>query len=184
MEKMPLKINLLKQIAIPMYGKEPSTLKKYIIKSKKRIEDFVKKANHTEGMSALVCSGEWYELNKDYCHDMIKQHLPSWTKCRIWRDLYDVGIVAVLALKRNSKPSSRINKRVVDRAYAYKCKPICSYTRESLEREDASAEHIIPLGNGGNNSVWNICVAHHALNNDRGLQNFWKFWRTLISSSL
>jgi hypothetical protein len=53
-----------------------------------------------------------------------------------------------------------------------------------LERSEASAEHIIPLSCDGNNSVWNICVAHHGLNNYRGNKNFWEYWRCIVASDV
>jgi len=165
-----------------MYGVDLKHLKKFIIKSKKRLSDCVKKANNKNGCSAVVVNAEWYEQNKEYCRRVVKKHLPKWKRCEVYRDLYGVRIAAVIALKSNNKSSSRINKRVVSRAFKQPDEPVCAYTRTAIDRVNASAEHIIPLSSGGNNSVWNICVACAQLNNKRGNMNFWKYWRSLLSS--
>lgn len=167
-----------------MYSVDLKHLKKYIIKTKKGLLEYVKKANNNNGCSAVVLAAEWYEQHQEHVDQILTKHLPDWRRCEIYRDLHGVRIAAVVALKSNNKPSSRINKRVVDRAFRQGYDPVCAYTREVIERDDASAEHIIPLSSGGNNSVWNICVADAELNNYRGNRNFWRYWRSLLSSML
>ena len=181
---LSLHLSILKKTPIPMYGVDIKHLKKYIIKSKKRLVDYLKKADNQNGSCAVVVGAEWYQNNLQYCHEMVAKYVPEWKQCEVYRDLHDVRIVAVIALKSNKKQSSRINKRVVDRAYKQKKPTICAYTRNELERDKATAEHIVPLSSGGNNSVWNICVADNDLNNRRGNMNFWKYWRSVLSSGL
>ena len=183
-EGVSLHLSILRRTPIPMYGVDLKHLKQFIIKSKKRLAQYVKKADKKNGCSAVVINAEWYEINKEYCTDIVKKHLPHWKRCEVYRDLHGVRIAVVIALRSNRKSSSRINKRVVDRAYKQDDNPVCAYTRQEMDRADASAEHIIPLSSGGNNSVWNICVACAELNNNRGNMNFWKYWRSLLSSMI
>lgn len=175
----PLNVKLLQKIPIPMYANDLKHIKKYIIKSKKGLRDYLKIAKN-KTHSAVVINAEWYILNSKYCNNVVGNRLGTWTSCEIYRELYGVGIIVVIALKPNHRPSSRINKRIVDRSFHHDQDPVCSYTRESILRQDASAEHIIPLSNGGNNSVWNICVANNKLNNNRGNQDYWKYWHYVL----
>lgn len=173
-------LKVIKRYPIAMYGARKSMFKRIVIRSNTALMKYVRVADKHSGYCAVVINAEWYEENREYIKTVIALYLPHWSACEIYRDLVDWSIVVVVALKPNKKTSSRINKRIVDRAYKCNRNMTCAYTKEPLDRKEASAEHIIPLSNGGNNSVWNICVATCSLNNNRGNMDYWEYWRRLL----
>lgn len=170
-------------IPLPLYHHNGKVLKRYVHHNSDKFLSFLELANTKLGFSAVVCSKDWYNKNADWIEEQISLHLPNWYHCHFWRENKSVGVVVVLALKSNKKTSSKINKRIVERAFENKDSS-CIFTGNLLSREESSAEHIVPLSRGGNNSVWNLCVSHQELNNDRGNEDFWDYWLKIIEEYL
>lgn len=168
---------------IPLYTRAFKDLRRQIISDE---DTFKKKVSLSDGKrqrASIVLSGEWYHENQHFVQSVLGQYKDIWTICEIWRLTTELGIVAVVALKPNRTPSRKVNKRVVNRAKS-RNKITCIYTNRDLAPKDASAEHIIPLFSGGNNSVWNLCVADKTLNNDRGHADFWDFWHMCLRTEM
>lgn len=51
----------------------------------------------------------------------------------------------------------------------------CIYCKERLTKENATAEHIIPVASGGNNAQVNLVVCCKSCNNQRSDQDFYEY---------
>lgn len=106
------------------------------------------------------------KMNKNYRH------------CEIYRRKFKhLENFVVVALKYNGKNVKRrtsgFAKEFVDSNKNAKC----IYCKTKLTHENATADHIVPISNGGNNSQVNLVVCCESCNSQRGNSNFYEFFR-------
>lgn len=102
----------------------------------------------------------------------------NYKSCEIFRKKYknDSNIV-VIGLQYNGK---NIRRRTNGFAMNYIEKndnAICVYCGIDLNKLNATADHIIPISNGGNNCKVNLVVCCRSCNNERGNLSFNKYFK-------
>ena len=93
--------------------------------------------------------------------------------CEIFRKKYKImEDFVVIGLKYNGKNVKRrtsgFAKEFLDENESYDC----IYCDRKLDKENATADHIIPISEGGNNTQVNLVVCCKDCNNERGNIDF------------
>jgi 5-methylcytosine-specific restriction endonuclease McrA len=102
----------------------------------------------------------------------------NYKNCEIYRRRFkNLENFVVVGLKYNGKNVKRrtsgFAKEFVDSNKNAKC----IYCETKLTHENATADHIIPISNGGNNSQVNLVVCCESCNSERGNSNFNVFFK-------
>ena len=97
----------------------------------------------------------------------------NYKSCEIFRKKYKImEDFVVIGLKYNGKNVKRrtsgFAKEFLDENDSYDC----IYCDRKLDKENATADHIIPISEGGNNCQVNLVVCCKDCNNERGNMDF------------
>lgn len=111
--------------------------------------------------------------NWKYLIMLIIRFNPYYKPCIIHRKKFkSLKFFVVVGLKYSGNNVKRRTSGFA-KNYVYKnrgCK--CVYCEEELNYENATADHIIPISNGGNNTQVNLLVCCSDCNNERGNMPF------------
>jgi 5-methylcytosine-specific restriction endonuclease McrA len=134
-----------------------------------KILKFIYKAEHPHFLSVdkeTYSKWKWLirasvSLNKNY------------KSCEIFRKKYKVmeGFV-VIGLKYNGKNVKRRTSGFAKEFLEENIEANCIYCDVKLDKENATADHIIPISKGGNNTQVNLVVCCKDCNNERGNLDF------------
>lgn len=96
--------------------------------------------------------------------------------CEIFRKKYkSQRNFVVVALKWSGKNVKRRTSGYAKEFISHSRNPKCIYCQNKLTYENATAEHILPISHGGNNTQVNLIVCCHDCNSERGNINFFKY---------
>jgi 5-methylcytosine-specific restriction endonuclease McrA len=100
----------------------------------------------------------------------------NYKSCEIYRKKFkDIEDFVVIGLKYSGK---KIKRRTSGFAKEFVNKnegSICIYCENELNEENATADHIVPISDGGNNSQVNLIVCCKDCNTERGNLDFKSF---------
>lgn len=134
-----------------------------------KILKFIYKAEHPHFLSVdkeTYSKWSWLirlsaSLNKNY------------KSCEIFRKKYKVmEEFVVIGLKYNGKNVKRRTSGFAKEFLEENQESICIYCDTKLDKENATADHIIPISDGGNNCQVNLVVCCKNCNNERGNMDF------------
>lgn len=121
-----------------------------------------------------------YKELKDIIIDIINSKSPDYLRVEIPRKRLEQYLInyIVIALK-DERYSDNLKKRKTD-GYAKHTllrneKLKCCFCLGNLTVENVTAEHIIPYSQCHNNSTANLCLSCTDCNQERGVQDFYKF---------
>jgi len=101
----------------------------------------------------------------------------GYRNCEFYRHQYkfykNIIIVGIKKGKKSKRRTKGFSKKFLQKNKDTKC----IYCESKLDDQNASAEHIIPISKGGNNSQINLIVACKDCNNERGDIDFLKYLR-------
>lgn len=96
--------------------------------------------------------------------------------CEIYRHSYKNHInIVVFALRWHGKNVKRRTNGYAKEKVELGEVKYCIYCKSKLTRENATAEHIVPVAAGGNNAQVNLVVCCKSCNNQRGDSNFYEY---------
>lgn len=130
-----------------------------------RILKFIYKAEHPHFLSvdkSTYVRWKWIirmvlNMNKNYRH------------CEILRKKYKMlENFVVIGLKRGENPIKRRTCGYAKEFITIHSEAKCLYCDSKLTVSNATADHIIPISNGGNNAQINIIVCCKSCNSERG----------------
>jgi len=139
-----------------------------------KILKFIYKAEHPHFLSVdkeTYSKWRWFirasvGLNKNY------------KSCEIFRKKYKVmEDFVVIGLKYNGKNVKRRTSGFAKDFLDENKGANCIYCDTQLDKENATADHIIPISDGGNNCQVNLVVCCKDCNNQRGNLDFKEFMR-------
>lgn len=78
----------------------------------------------------------------------------------------------VVGLKYSGKNVRRRTTGFAKEFLLYNKQPRCIYCNVSLRQDNATADHIVPISKGGNNTQINLVVCCKDCNNERGNTEF------------
>ena len=97
----------------------------------------------------------------------------NYKPCEIFRKRYkSMDEFVVIGLKYSGKNVRRRTSGFAKEFLSYNGKTNCIYCETQLNNDNATADHIIPISQGGNNSQVNLVVCCKYCNNERGSMNF------------
>lgn len=100
----------------------------------------------------------------------------GYISCEIYRKKYKSHRnIVVIALKWNGKNVKRRTTGYAKEIIGRKKETKCIYCNNSLDHDNATADHIVPVSKGGNNSKLNLIVCCLSCNGERGNMDFKKF---------
>ena len=106
---------------------------------------------------------------------IIKLH-KGYINCEIFRKKYKHNTnIVVVGLKWNGRNVKRRTSGYAKQIINRKKPTPCIYCGNTLNNDNATADHIIPVSKGGNNSKLNLIVCCLPCNGERGNMNFKKF---------
>lgn len=139
-----------------------------------KILKFIYKAEHPHFLSVdkeTYFKWKWLirfsvNLNKNY------------KSCEIFRKKYKImEDFVVIGLKYNGKNVKRRTSGFAKEFLDENVGANCIYCDVELDKENATADHIIPISDGGNNCQVNLVVCCKDCNNERGNLDFKEFMR-------
>lgn len=139
-----------------------------------KILKFIYKAEHPHFLSVdkeTYFKWKWLirisvSLNKNY------------KSCEIFRKKYKImEDFVVIGLKYNGKNVKRRTSGFAKEFLDENVGANCIYCDTKLDKENATADHIIPISEGGNNCQVNLVVCCKDCNNQRGNLDFKEFMR-------
>lgn len=139
-----------------------------------KILKFIYKAEHPHFLSVdkeTYFKWKWLirfsvSLNKNY------------KSCEIFRKKYKImEDFVVIGLKYNGKNVKRRTSGFAKEFLDENVGANCIYCDVELDKENATADHIIPISDGGNNCQVNLVVCCKDCNNQRGNLDFKEFMR-------
>lgn len=139
-----------------------------------KILKFIYKAEHPHFLSVdkeTYFKWKWLirisvSLNKNY------------KSCEIFRKKYKImEEFVVIGLKYNGKNVKRRTSGFAKEFLDENVGANCIYCDTELDKENATADHIIPISEGGNNCQVNLVVCCKDCNNQRGNLDFKEFMR-------
>ena len=102
----------------------------------------------------------------------------NYKSCEIFRKKYKVmEDFVVIGLKYNGKNVKRRTSGFAKEFLDENVGANCIYCDTVLDKENATADHIIPISDGGNNCQVNLVVCCKDCNNQRGNLDFKEFMR-------
>jgi len=97
----------------------------------------------------------------------------NYKSCEIFRKKYKVmEDFVVIGLKYNGKNVKRRTSGFAKEFLDENVGANCIYCDTELDKENATADHIIPISDGGNNCQVNLVVCCKDCNNERGNMDF------------
>lgn len=104
-----------------------------------------------------------------------KNYIPT----QIFRKKYkNLRNFVVVGLKWNGKNVKRRTTGFAKEHIKTKISPKCIYCECDLNEENATADHIHPISDGGNNCQVNLVATCFDCNNERGNMDFMEYYRT------
>lgn len=101
---------------------------------------------------------------------------PNYQSVEIYRKKFkNLTNFVVVGLKYTGKNVKRRTSGFAKSYVIRNRKSKCFYCETKLTEENATADHIIPISEGGNNSQVNLVVCCKSCNNERGNEKFNKF---------
>ena len=101
---------------------------------------------------------------------------PRYKTCEIFRKKYkSMRNIVVIGLKWNGKNVKRRTSGFAKEFVQKNQSANCIYCGVKLSEHNATADHIIPISNGGNNCQVNLIVCCKDCNNERGNTDFKTF---------
>lgn len=96
--------------------------------------------------------------------------------CEIYRKRYKaMNNFVVVGLRWRGKNVKRRTSGFAKEFVASNDNPKCIYCKDLLTYDNATADHIIPISKGGNNSQVNLMVCCHTCNAERGNMEFYEY---------
>jgi 5-methylcytosine-specific restriction endonuclease McrA len=103
---------------------------------------------------------------------------PNYKSCTFYRKQYKFyKNIVVVALRNSGKKVKRRTKGYSKSFLEKNSNSKCLYCESRLNLENASADHIVPVSKGGNNSQLNLIVVCKDCNNERGDLDFLTYLR-------
>ena len=103
----------------------------------------------------------------------------NYKSCEIFRKKYKMmNNFVVIGLKFNGKNVKRRTSGFAKEFLDGNKKSTCIYCDSELNIENATADHIVPISEGGNNTQVNLVVCCNSCNNERGSMSFKDFLDT------
>jgi len=100
----------------------------------------------------------------------------NYVPCVIYRKKYKfLENIVVVGLKWNGKNVKRRTTGFAKEFLKENPNAKCIYCEKSLNEENATTDHIIPICEGGNNTQVNLMVSCFDCNNERGSTNFFDY---------
>lgn len=97
----------------------------------------------------------------------------NYKSCEIFRKRYKfMENFVVVGLKYSGKNVRRRTTGFAKEFLLYNKQPRCIYCNVSLRQDNATADHIVPISKGGNNTQINLVVCCKDCNNERGNTEF------------
>jgi 5-methylcytosine-specific restriction endonuclease McrA len=97
----------------------------------------------------------------------------NYKSCEIFRKKYKImENFVVVGLKYNGKNVKRRTNGYAKEFLMNNKEAKCLYCETKLNKENATADHIIPISEGGNNTQVNLIVCCKECNNERGNTEF------------
>lgn len=97
----------------------------------------------------------------------------NYKSCEIFRKKYKfMSDIVVVGLKYNGKNVKRRTTGFAKEFLTENRNSSCIYCGSKLHQENATADHIIPISEGGNNCQVNLVVCCKNCNNERGNMDF------------
>ena len=134
-----------------------------------KILKFIYKAEHPHFLSVdKETYNKWSWLIK-----VIVSLNKNYKSCEIFRKKYKImEDFVVIGLKYNGKNVKRRTSGFAKEFLDENESSDCIYCDRKLDRENATADHIIPISDGGNNCQVNLVVCCKDCNNERGNMDF------------
>lgn len=102
----------------------------------------------------------------------------NYTPCEIFRkEFKHLRNFVVIGLKWNGKIVKRRTAGFAKASLKGRNKPKCIYCNQTLDNENATSDHIVPISKKGNNCQVNLVISCRRCNCDRGNMDFSKFLR-------
>ena len=102
----------------------------------------------------------------------------NYMSCVIYRKKYKfLENIVIVGLKWNGKNVKRRTTGFAKEFLKENPDAKCIYCEKSLNEENATTDHIIPICEGGNNTQVNLMVSCFDCNNERGSTNFFDYLR-------
>lgn len=100
----------------------------------------------------------------------------NYKTCIIYRKKHKkIKNFVVVGLKNNGKKVCRKTKGIAKDFVRNHRNITCPYCGCKMTENNATADHIIPISKGGNNSQVNIIICCSECNNDRGNMDFYRY---------
>ena len=100
----------------------------------------------------------------------------NYISCSIFRKKYKFrNNIVVVGLKWGGKNVKRRTSGIAKNHINLNQDSMCIYCGAKLTYNNASSDHIIPISNGGNNTMVNIIVCCKNCNNERGNLEFYEY---------
>jgi 5-methylcytosine-specific restriction endonuclease McrA len=97
----------------------------------------------------------------------------NYKSCEIFRKKYKImEDFVVIGLKYNGRNVKRRTSGFAKEFLDENVEVNCIYCNINLDKENATADHIIPISKGGNNTKVNLVVCCKDCNNERGNSDF------------
>jgi 5-methylcytosine-specific restriction endonuclease McrA len=103
----------------------------------------------------------------------------KYKSCEIYRKKFKaLEDFVVIGLKYNGKKVKRRTSGFAKEFIDHNKEHVCIYCEKELNNENATADHIIPISEGGNNSQVNLIVCCKECNGERGNLDFISYLTT------